>query len=134
MSDVFPQSEDFVKIVSDDEEISNPIFDKKHFDFIAYSETLAGIITNTTEAGYSIGIYGEWGSGKTTLMKLIEKKLKPIKFYWKDFEPERPNRILSNEIKDSLRRKLGKNELGWLNDDQFFEKSSNGNAIVISNN
>jgi energy-coupling factor transporter ATP-binding protein EcfA2 len=150
MSDILSQSEeDVVKIVSDDEEISNPIFDKKHFDFIAYSETLAGIITNTTEAGYSIGIYGEWGSGKTTLMKLIEKKLKPIRFYWKDIEPERPNRILSkgkdieperpnrilsNEIKNSLKRKLGNNKLNGLNDDQFFRKSRNGDAISISNN
>src|SRR5215217_960953 len=135
MSDILSQSEeDVVKIVSDDEEISNPIFDKKHFDFIEYSETLAGIITNTKEVGYSIGIYGEWGSGKTTLMKLIEKKLKPIKFYWKDFELERPNRILSNEIKDCLKRKLEKNERGWLDNDLFFEKGSDGKSIVISNN
>ena len=25
---------------------------------------------------FSVGIYGEWGTGKTTLMRIIEEKLK----------------------------------------------------------
>ena len=43
-------------------------------DFNNYSQHLADIITNSTPR-FAIGIFGEWGTGKTTLMKMIKDKL-----------------------------------------------------------
>ena len=44
-------------------------------DFKKYVKTSCDLIKNS-EPRFSIGIYGEWGSGKTTLMKGIEQELK----------------------------------------------------------
>ena len=43
-------------------------------DFISLSKTIANLIRNSTPH-FTIGIYGEWGTGKTTLMKSIESNL-----------------------------------------------------------
>ena len=43
-------------------------------DFNSLSETISNIIRNSTPH-FTIGVYGEWGTGKTTLMKSIEKNL-----------------------------------------------------------
>ena len=43
-------------------------------NFISLGKTIAKIIKNSTPH-FTIGIYGEWGTGKTTLMKAIEKNL-----------------------------------------------------------
>jgi len=43
-------------------------------DFTSLSITIANIIKDSTPH-FTIGIYGEWGTGKTTLMKAIEKIL-----------------------------------------------------------
>ena len=46
------------------------------FGFPGYADTLAGLIANPdNETPLVIGIYGTWGSGKTTLMKAIEDRL-----------------------------------------------------------
>jgi len=61
----------YPKIYSD-----NPLSDAKEFDFEAYAKTLTDIILHKeNETPITIGIHGEWGSGKTTLMKTIKKKL-----------------------------------------------------------
>jgi ABC-type phosphonate transport system ATPase subunit len=44
-------------------------------DFDLYSDTVVYIIANSYPK-FSLGIYGEWGTGKTTLMKSVENKLK----------------------------------------------------------
>src|SRR5215212_275359 len=44
-------------------------------DFEAYSDTIVKMITQS-HPKFSIGIYGEWGTGKTTLMRVVEDKLK----------------------------------------------------------
>jgi iron(II)-dependent oxidoreductase len=50
--------------------------DEARFQFEAYANTLARIIANpATETPLTIGISGEWGTGKTTLMKLIRARL-----------------------------------------------------------
>ncbi len=46
-------------------------------DFQRYANTVVELIMGS-EPKMSIGIYGEWGTGKTTLMKMIEKQLKQI--------------------------------------------------------
>src|SRR3990170_5201958 len=43
-------------------------------DFISLSKTISNLIRNSTPH-FTIGIYGEWGTGKTTLMKSIERNL-----------------------------------------------------------
>ena len=43
-------------------------------DFTSLSITIANIIRDSTPH-FTIGIYGEWGTGKTTLMKAIERNL-----------------------------------------------------------
>ena len=43
-------------------------------DFDSLSRTISNIIRNSTPH-FTVGIYGEWGTGKTTLMKSIEKNL-----------------------------------------------------------
>lgn len=43
-------------------------------DFISLSKTISNLIRNSTPH-FTIGIYGEWGTGKTTLMKSIEANL-----------------------------------------------------------
>lgn len=43
-------------------------------DFPKYAEILAKIIENSTPH-FSIGIFGAWGTGKTTLMKMLGNRL-----------------------------------------------------------
>jgi predicted KAP-like P-loop ATPase len=43
-------------------------------DFEAYTDTIVSIILKSYPK-FSIGIYGEWGSRKTTLMKSVETRL-----------------------------------------------------------
>lgn len=57
-----------VKILTDEVEYI-PIL-----DFSNYRDTIIELI-RYTDPRFTLGIYGEWGTGKTTLMKSIEKKL-----------------------------------------------------------
>ena len=43
--------------------------------FDAYAEALAGIAAHS-RAEFAVGIFGSWGSGKTTLMRAIEERLR----------------------------------------------------------
>ncbi|WKZ34383.1 MAG: P-loop NTPase fold protein [Anaerolineales bacterium] len=56
---------------------------KDLLNFKDYSNLLANVITNS-ETPSTIGIFGEWGSGKTSLMLMIEELLqkKGIKTIW----------------------------------------------------
>ena len=47
--------------------------EKPTHEFNSLSNTISNIIRNSTPH-FTVGIYGEWGTGKTTLMKSIEKK------------------------------------------------------------
>jgi predicted KAP-like P-loop ATPase len=42
-------------------------------DFQRYSKNLANIIRGTTPQ-FAVGIFGKWGTGKTTLMRMIEQE------------------------------------------------------------
>jgi Cdc6-like AAA superfamily ATPase len=44
-------------------------------DFQRYSENLANIISGSTTPQFAVGIFGKWGTGKTTLMRMIEREL-----------------------------------------------------------
>jgi tetratricopeptide (TPR) repeat protein len=55
-------------------------------EFEAFAQTLKGIIT-TPETPITIGVYGAWGSGKTSLMRMTQDLLKDgdkIKTVWFD--------------------------------------------------
>lgn len=43
--------------------------------FNAYADALAGIVAHS-RAEFAVGIFGTWGSGKTTLMRAIQARLK----------------------------------------------------------
>jgi predicted KAP-like P-loop ATPase len=58
-----------IKIITDE-----PILEDDAVDFVNYGEKLAEIIRNSTPR-FSIGIFGGWGTGKTTLMSMIRKNL-----------------------------------------------------------
>ncbi|MCB0211774.1 MAG: hypothetical protein KDJ52_20715 [Anaerolineae bacterium] len=50
------------------------------YDLLGYSKvatTLANIvISENTDTPFTIGIFGEWGSGKTSLLNMIQEKVK----------------------------------------------------------
>ena len=46
-----------------------------YFNFTNYVKILTNIIVDIGSTPFTIGIFGPWGSGKTTLMKLIHNKL-----------------------------------------------------------
>jgi hypothetical protein len=57
----------------------NPVTEPEHdtFDFNQnYVDMLEDVILNTQHLPFTIGIFGEWGSGKTSLMKLIYNRFK----------------------------------------------------------
>jgi predicted KAP-like P-loop ATPase len=58
---------DTIKLLTD-ELTTEPVLDSKY-----YSTTIADSIRGTFPK-FSIGVYGEWGTGKTTIMKLIEEE------------------------------------------------------------
>ncbi|MFZ0510874.1 MAG: P-loop NTPase fold protein, partial [Candidatus Nitrosopolaris sp.] len=49
-----------------------PITDAPDFD--KYSQTLSNIMVNSVPR-FTVGIYGGWGTGKTTIMQMIQKHL-----------------------------------------------------------
>jgi len=52
-------------------------------DFNSISRTIANIIRNSVPH-FTIGIYGEWGTGKTTLMNSIQKNLLQEGIVWEE--------------------------------------------------
>ncbi len=59
-------------IISDEPEVDSP-----GFGFDGYAKTIADLIAyRKNRTPLVIGIYGPWGSGKTTLMKAVVKRLK----------------------------------------------------------
>jgi predicted KAP-like P-loop ATPase len=55
--------------------ITDDVTPEPILDFENYSSTIVKMISQSYPK-FSVGIYGEWGTGKTTLMKMVENKLK----------------------------------------------------------
>lgn len=65
-------NEDITKIITDESTTEDAP------DFIEYSQKLSKIIINS-DPRFTVGIFGDWGTGKTTLMKMIRKEIKTNK-------------------------------------------------------
>lgn len=52
--------------------------------FSGMADVLHNVIRDTPKRPFTIGVFGEWGSGKTTLMKLVESRLQAsgVKTVW----------------------------------------------------
>ena len=68
--DISPNSKtrSTIKIITDEPTLEDAL------DFDSYSQELADIIRNSTPR-FAVGVFGGWGTGKTTLMKMIEANL-----------------------------------------------------------
>lgn len=44
----------------------------------AYAEALASMLLSSSDNPLTVGIHGDWGSGKTSLMSMLEKKINPL--------------------------------------------------------
>jgi hypothetical protein len=66
---VYSDESDLIKIIVDEPTEEDAL------DFQRYSQNLAGIIRETNPAQFAVGIFGKWGTGKTSLMKMIRKDL-----------------------------------------------------------
>lgn len=102
MSSFLPQS----TILFDGYE-KNPVanFDK-------YADAISNIIVNNDYHNFCIGIISPWGTGKTTLMKIIESKIK--RHYNKEicWNSLNENTEESNYLKNYLREKFEINKFG----------------------
>jgi formylglycine-generating enzyme required for sulfatase activity len=53
-----------------------PVFDSEEFHFDAYAKTIADVIANKeNQTPLAMGVYGAWGTGKTSLMQTVRKLL-----------------------------------------------------------
>jgi ATPase subunit of ABC transporter with duplicated ATPase domains len=87
---------------------------------------------------FSIGIYGKWGTGKTTLMRMIEKKLKTFEkeeeFSWSDIISNNNN--INSENSEGSRLKSFLKEyykLDWI-EKSYFQKDGNDKIILYDKN
>ncbi len=56
--------------------IDSPASEKLNFSFDAYADTLSGLVASRDNATpFAAGIFGSWGTGKTTLMKAMKARL-----------------------------------------------------------
>lgn len=90
--------------------------DQDALDFEPYVDTLADIIASpSTGTPLTIGIFGDWGSGKTSLMRMVRNKLPPnycLAWFdaWKYDEEQALWRALLLQVLDALRCAVPKDE------------------------
>ena len=68
-------SEKLIKTFDD-----QPLSSAKLFKFDTYAKALAATISENSEAPLVMGIFGEGGSGKTSLMRTVESRIKNLFF------------------------------------------------------
>jgi uncharacterized protein YjbI with pentapeptide repeats len=124
-------SSNHVSILTDDIEEDKPIL-----EFEKYCDTLVKMVIGS-KPKFSIGIYGKWGTGKTTLMRMIEKKLKTFEkeeeFSWSDIISN--NNINSESAEGNRLRSFIKDyyKLDWI-ENSYFQKDGNDKIILYDKN
>jgi hypothetical protein len=115
-----------LKIITDDFETKDLLL-----DFDKYANQLSKLIINS-EPKFSIGIFGNWGTGKTTLMKTIENNLNTIIneeiFIWEDIVHDKNNE--REKLKGFLKEFYG---LKWIDNSNFKTSDPNNLSIEDSN-
>nr|QNO50078.1 hypothetical protein NEPELPOK_00029 [Methanosarcinales archaeon ANME-2c ERB4] len=120
---------DLAKIVTEGGKILNDkeIDTVELFNFDVYSSALKDIISSkATSTPLTIGIFGDWGTGKTSLMRSIEKKLEEDGthlFSW-DYVPG----VDGEEFRKYL---IAKHHTLWAKKPEF-RKSKDGKTIHIN--
>jgi hypothetical protein len=115
-----------LKILTDDVEFRT-VKPDKDFDFDQYSDTIVSMVNGSYQK-FSIGIYGEWGTGKTTLMKLVERKLRPYIFSWNNVPGTE-----SVRIKTFLKENF--DGVNWLDESNLrIHKSEDEKRLTITDN
>jgi formylglycine-generating enzyme required for sulfatase activity len=70
--------------------LSDQPADEDQLDFVPYAKTLADIIAEPgTDTPLTIGVFGGWGQGKTSLMRMVQRRLEdtassnfPVRAVW----------------------------------------------------
>jgi hypothetical protein len=97
-----------INILTDEVE-SEPIL-----DFPQYGDTICNII-KASNPRFSVGIYGEWGTGKTTLMESIKDKIAKqtgIMIVWFNaWRFEREDQFAIVSLMKTIAYEMGKHEL-----------------------
>lgn len=62
------------RILTDDAEIKDCSKNQTHENI---AENLYNLISDSNTSGLTIGLEGKWGSGKSTVIKILTEKLKP---------------------------------------------------------
>jgi hypothetical protein len=87
---------DDIKILDDLSE-PEPIDPAKGFSLLDQSRAIVRMIRGSKQR-FSVGIYSNWGTGKTTLMRIIEKDLHPVVFTWERTEDDNLKDFLCNHF------------------------------------
>jgi hypothetical protein len=83
-----------------------------YFQFEHYADTFARIIAaRDTRTPLTIGVHGEWGSGKTTLMRRLQAKLDETK----DWKTKPPSFVTVDERGSAFEEKFRPCKTVWFN-------------------
>jgi hypothetical protein len=108
-----------IRILTDD------INFKPILDLQKYTDTVVRIIKGS-DPKFSIGIYGEWGTGKTTLMRLVESSLRDNMFRWDDV-PGQDEDIIIKFLSETIGLQWTQHKKGLQ-----IEKSNDKNTLNVT--
>ncbi len=94
------------------------------FGFMPYVKILENGILNTESLPFTVGIFGGWGTGKTSLMHLLCNWLDRYPFSWRDV-PGADNEGLLSSLRDDF-------DIAWA-ENVDIRKSNGGKTIRIVN-
>ena len=111
-----------IKIITDEPTLEDAL------DFNSYSKELADIIRNSTPR-FAIGVFGGWGTGKTSLMKMIEANLLKGNYVFNWDRNPKFDDDYNNNLKNYLITNFS--NLDWIYN-KLFVKSADGKTISIN--
>ena len=71
--------------------------------YIVHASLIKNVVTNEKNLPITVGLYGDWGSGKSSILRILEQQLKEdndtVVVYFDDcFDCEGPNYLLNKEF------------------------------------